>query len=128
MRKGGKKMTKQKLTQQANEIKRIAEESGVQGNFFFLTTFDRYLQQIRILDKLEPEVRQGDVFVKKTYNNGKENDYINPAITEYNRTTDSANKTLSTLLKIIRTFAVEESTAENDPLLAMINGSGEGDE
>ena len=121
-------MTKQKLTQQANEIKRIAEESGVQGNFFFLTTFDRYLQQIRILDKLEPEVRQGDVFVKKTYNNGKENDYINPAITEYNRTTDSANKTLSTLLKIIRTFAVEESTAENDPLLAMINGSGEGDE
>lgn len=121
-------MTKQKLTQQANEIKRIAEESGVQGNFFFLTTFDRYLQQIRILDKLEPEVRQGDVFVKKTYNNGKENDYINPAITEYNRTTDSANKTLSTLLKIIRTFAVKESTEENDPLLAMINGSGEGDE
>lgn len=122
-------MKKTKLKQQASEIRRIAEESGVQGNFFFLTTFERYLQQIDILEKLEPIVSGGDVFIEKTYIRDRGNLTINPAITEYNRTTDGANKTLSTLLKIIRTFSVEESSPdEEDPLMAVINGGGECDE
>lgn len=120
-------MTKAKLKQQANEIRKIAEESGVQGNYFFLTTFDRYIQQIEILEKLEPIIEESEVFIEKTYIRDRGNLTIHPAITEYNRTTDSANKTLSSLLKIIRTFSMEESSDENDPLLSIING-GEGDE
>ena len=40
------------LTEQAQEILRIAEESGVQSNYFFLTTFRRYQVQLTMLLKL----------------------------------------------------------------------------
>ena len=49
----GDNMPKPKLslTEQAQEIIRIAEESGVQSNFFFLTTFKRYQVQLNILSQ-----------------------------------------------------------------------------
>ena len=46
-------MAKLNLNQQAKEIIRIAEESGVQSNFFFITTFKRYQVQLNILNELE---------------------------------------------------------------------------
>jgi hypothetical protein len=42
-----------KLQEQAKEIKKLAEESGVQSNFLFITTFERYLVQLGILEQLE---------------------------------------------------------------------------
>ena len=114
-----KKLT---LEQQAEEIIRIAEENGVQGNYFFLTTFERYQTQIEVLKKLKAEIETGGVLVTKQYVKGRENVYTSPAVADYNRTADSANKTLSTLLKIIKSFNVEESTEETDPLLLAING------
>ena len=36
-------MTNDKYKKQAEQIMQIAEENGVQGNFLFTTTFDRYL-------------------------------------------------------------------------------------
>ena len=36
------------LDDKAKEIVKIAEESGVQSNFFFLTTFKRYQVQLKI--------------------------------------------------------------------------------
>ena len=44
---------KQTLTEQAQEILRIAEQHGVEQNFFSLTTFKRYQVQINILIDLE---------------------------------------------------------------------------
>ena len=46
-------MAKMTLNQQAQEIIKIAEESGVQSNFFFLTTFKRYQVQLNMLDELD---------------------------------------------------------------------------
>jgi hypothetical protein len=43
-------------------------------------------------------------------------------VSDFNRTTDSANKTVSTLLKIIKSFGSGESKEETDPLLDIING------
>ena len=40
-------MAKKSLNEQAVEILRIAEETGVQTNFFFVTTFNRY-QELRL--------------------------------------------------------------------------------
>ena len=55
-----KKINKQPLTlqQQADEILRIAEEYGVEQNFFFLTTFKRYQVQINILTSLEKKIKE----------------------------------------------------------------------
>ena len=49
-------MAKKELEAQAKKIMEMAEESGLQSNFFFVTTFQRYLVQINILEELEKEV------------------------------------------------------------------------
>lgn len=118
-------MAKLNLNQQAKEIIRIAEESGVQSNFFFITTFKRYQVQLNILNELERAMKEEGMLVSKEYVKGRKNLYSNPAVAEYNRTTDSANKTVSTLMRIIRNFNVEESSEEEDLLMKMINGSDE---
>ena len=114
--------TTQSLKKQAEEIMRIAESAGVQTNYFFLTTFDRYQTQISILDDLKKRILESETLVTKEYVKGRENVYTNPAITEYNRTTDSANKTVGTLIKIIKGFKGEDGGEDVDPLLAIING------
>ena len=115
---------KKNLNQQAQEIIKIAEESGVQSNFFFLTTFKRYQVQLNILNDLEKSLKEEGMQVTKEYVKGRKNVYSNPAIQDYNRTTDSANKTVSTLMKIIKSFGVEDHSEEVDPLMQIINGGG----
>ena len=110
------------LNEQAQEIIKIAEASGVQTNFFFITTFKRYQVQISILNELEKKIKEDGALVTKEYVKGRGNLYANPAISEYNRTTDSANKTVSTLIKIIKGFKGEDGGEDVDPLLAIING------
>ena len=118
-------MAKRNLTEQASEILKIAEESGVQTNFFFVTTFKRYQVQIGLLEKLEKEIKEEGTTVTKEYVKGRGNVYVNPAVAAYNNTTNSANKTVITLLKIIQGFKAEDSAAETDPLLALINGGAD---
>ena len=119
-----------KLRKQAKEIMLRAEESGVASNYFFVTTFERYQVQLGILEELEKKIQEEDTLVTKEYVKGRKNVYSNPAIKEFNSTTDSANKTVSTLMKILKNFQMmeESDVDEVDPLLEAINGSGEGDE
>lgn len=113
---------KKTLNEQANEIIRIAEEAGVQTNFFFLTTFKRYQVQLNILADLEKTIKSEGTLVTKEYVKGRQNLYTSPAVTEFNRTTDSANKTVSTLIRIINGFRQEDEERDEDPLLKIING------
>ena len=118
-------MAKLSLNEQAQEIIKIAEESGVQSNFFFLTTFKRYQVQLNMLNDLEKAIKEDGTTVEKEYVKGRKNLYSNPALKDYNTTTDSANRTVSTLMKIIKSYNVNETTEEEDPLLKIINGSDE---
>ncbi len=117
-------MAKLSLNEQANEIIRIAEESGVQSNFFFLTTFKRYQVQLKILNELEESIKKEGLQVTKEYVKGRANLYSNPAIGDYNRTTDSANKTVATLMRILKNYGADEGSEDTDPLMDMINGGG----
>lgn len=116
-------MAKMTLNQQAKEILRVAEESGAQSNFFFMTTFKRYQVQLSILNDLEKALKEEGMTVTKEYVKGRKNLYSNPAINDYNRTTDSANKTVATLMRILKNYGAEETTADDvDPLMEIING------
>ena len=115
-------MNKFSLNEQAQEILRIAEEAGVQGNFFFITTFKRYQVQLNMLNQLENSLNENGMLVTKEYVKGRKNVYSSPAVKDYNSTTDSANRTVSTLMKIIKGFNVDDNTEEQDPLLSIING------
>ena len=116
------------LKQQADEILKMAEGSGLQENYFFKTTFERYLTQLDILDKLRQTINTSEALVEKEYVKGRACVVVNPAISEFNRTTDSANKTVQTLIKILKGFKTSESSNEQDALLSIINGGDEDEE
>ena len=120
-------IAKKDLKKQANEILRLAEETGVQNNYFFVTTFERYQVQLEILSELEQAIKNEGMLVSKEYVKGRKNLYTNPAVSDYNRTVDSANKTVSTLLKILKNFDNETEQDDIDPLMDIING-GDADE
>ena len=116
------------LNEQAEEILQKAEAFGVDKNFFFITTFRRYMVQLKILNELEASIKNDGVLVTKEYVKGRKNVYSHPAIQDFNRTTDSANKTVSTLMKIISRFSGDDdSGSDEDPLLQLINGGGDDD-
>lgn len=123
-----KRQTKKQKTlqEQAEEIKKLAEESGVQTNFFFITTFDRYLSQLAILEELKASIEDNKSLVKQTYVKGRSNVVLNPAIRAYNSTTDSANKTVACLMRIINGFK-DDGAESVDPLLNIINGGDDND-
>ena len=89
------------LTEQAQEILRIAAQHGVEQNFFFITTFKRYQVQTKILSDLEAVIKKDGNLVTKEYVKGRKNVYSHPAIGEYNKTATAANQTVQTLMKII---------------------------
>lgn len=115
-------MKKMNLDEQAKEIVRIAEESGVQSNYFFVTTFERYQVQLKILEELKKSIEEEGMLVSKEYVKGRANLYTNPAVSDFNRTTDSANKTVATLMRIIKNFGDDDAKDESDPLMEIING------
>lgn len=111
------------LNQQMAEILRIAQKHGVEQNFFFITTFKRYQVQIRIANDLEKIINDDGLVVSKEYVKGRKNVYSHPAIKDYNRTTDSANKTVAVLLKVIHDLRKPgEADPAEDPLIKALNG------
>lgn len=115
-------MAKLSLQEQATEILKIAEESGVSNNFFFVTTFKRYQVQLKMLSELEKSMNEDGMLVSKEYVKGRKNLYSSPAVKDYNTTTDSANRTVATLMKILKGFDNTANQDNEDPLMAMING------
>lgn len=119
-----KKAAKKKLSlqEQADEILRIAEEYGVEQNFFFLTTFKRYQVQINILTSLEKKIKEDGALVTKEYVKGRENIYTHPAISEYNKTATAANQTVTTLMKIVTTLRDDAENNAGSEIVAFLRG------
>lgn len=115
-------MAKEKLSlqEQANKILEQAQEKGVQSNFFFVTTFKRYQVQMATLSRLEEAIKEYGPTVEKEYVKGRQNLVVNPAITEYNKTSTAANGTVSTLINIIKTLSNEPDAI--DALSEFLNG------
>lgn len=105
------------LNKQAREILEAAQNSGVEQNFLFVTTFKRYQVQLKILSDLERELAKSDPMVTKEYVKGRQNLYSNPVIGAYNKTVDSTNRTASTLMKIITSLKdVSMDDTEDDEM------------
>ena len=115
-------MAKLTLQEQATEILKIAEESGVSNNFFFVTTFKRYQVQLSMLNELEKNMKEDGMLVTKEYVKGRKNVYSNPAVQSFTKVTDSANKTVATLMRILKSYGVDEKESDIDPLMSIING------
>lgn len=106
-------MAKLTLQQKADKILKEAEKKGLERDFYFTTTFKRYQVQMDVLDKLEKMIEEEGPTVEKEYVKGRKNIYVNPAITEYNKTATAANGTVQTLLKIVQTHNASSEGSEN---------------
>lgn len=113
-------MNRKELESKAKEILELAEQLEEQQSYLFITTFNRYLVQLRILDDLEDKINAEGTLVTKEYVKGRENIYTHPAITEFNRTSTSANQTVQTLIKIIKDLKKQENTEQQDKLLEIL--------
>ena len=107
---------KQTITEnQAEELLKMAASAGLEQNYFFTTTFDRYQTQIDILAKLKAAIEEEGILIAKEYVKGRENLYTHPAIKEYNSTTNAANRTVSTLIDIIAKLRPDKGNSLNPP-------------
>ncbi len=95
-----------------------AAKKGLTENYNFMTTFDRYCKQVELIEKLSKVIETDGELVTKEYVRGRENVYIHPAIKELNNTSNAANNTVSTLLKILASVKVKEDSDELDAFLA----------
>ena len=120
------------INERSKQILAIAEQYGVEKNFLFITTFKRYTVQLKVLQELERAIEEHGSTVEKEYVKGRKNLYTNPAIKEYNNAVNSANKTVSTLMSIIKTnsdkYNPESNDDEIDPLLRVLNGDDDDEE
>jgi hypothetical protein len=111
------------------EIKERATQSGVEQNVFFLSTLERYECQIKIIDELQKNIDEAiegeGVTISKEYVKGRENVVINPIFPEHSRQTAAANKTVETLIRIIKSFATAKDEHPDDPLMEILNGTVE---
>ncbi|MBF1332077.1 MAG: hypothetical protein HXM66_04790 [Mogibacterium diversum] len=74
-----------------------------------------------MLDKLEKVIKKEGTLVEKEYVKGRKNLVANPAIAEYNKTTTSANGTITTLMKIIDSIKESDADAAKE-LMEFIQG------
>ena len=107
-------MAKIDLNQQAKQILEIAQRYGVEQNFLFITTFKRYQVQLNILNELEKKINEQGALVTKEYVKGRGNIYTHPAIVEYNKTSTSANQTVATLIKIVKSLRNDADDDEGE--------------
>lgn len=110
------------LQDQADEILKIAEASGVQSNLLFVTTFKRYQVLLSMLTNIEKEIAAAPIVVTKQYGREAVSQQIGPVYRAYLAGCAQADATAKTLLRIIESFQMANSLADDDPLLRAING------
>ena len=73
------------------------------------------------MNDLEKTINEEGTTVTKEYVKGRKNVYSHPAVADYNKTTDSANKTVATLMRIITTLKNRIDEDVEDPLLNILS-------
>lgn len=105
------------LEKKAEEIIEIAKKYGVEQNYFFVTTFARYRDQLKMLAELKKSLNDEGLTVKKEYVKSRGNLYIHPAVDAYSKVSNAANQTVNTLINIIKKFTDTDGDDNGDELL-----------
>lgn len=102
------------------EIRNIAEKYGVDKNPMFESTLRNYETIQKAIEIIHKTLETEEMTITKEYVKGRENIYLHPAVKELPRQVDIANKTMETMLKIIKQFGIIEET-ETDGFESFIN-------
>ena len=111
---------KRSLDKQAEEILKQARKTGLKSNYFFATTFQRYVQQLKMLAELKDAIEEHGPLVEKEYVKGRENVCANPLLAEWAKLNDVSQRTLNSMVDIITKFGKAKPTQSK--LGAFMNG------
>lgn len=112
-------MAKDKKTYfEIDSVIRMAEQYGVSDNALFLQSIKNYETIQKAIAAIDSVLAEDEMMVTKEYVKGRENLYLNPAIKELPKQIDAANKTIATMISIIKEFGVIKET---DEFLEFIN-------
>lgn len=103
-------------------LHQLGEELGLDDNVLFITTAERYMTQVRTMQKLQDIIDEEGALVEKEYVKGRGNVYVHPAITCYNSTATSANQTAITLVKIISHEGKEGAQDAGEEIMSFLTG------
>lgn len=101
------------------DIQKLAKECGVDTNPLFVSTLHNYETVQLSIESIHNTLKSESITVNKEYVKGRENKYINPVIKELPRLVDIANKTMNSMLSIIRQFGHIKG---QDALTDFLNG------
>ena len=98
-------------TRTLQELERMAEDYGVAYNALFRAAIGKFALLLRVIEDIKKAIDEDDVTVRKEYVKGRANAYARPAVKELPRHADSANKTASLILDIIKALGKEKPAA-----------------
>lgn len=110
-----------KVTNKASKLKERAKEAGLENDYLFKTTYERYEKQVDYLKQLEDAVKEYGTIVTKEYVKGRENVVTNPALRTYNQTVVAANNTVACLLKILNGETDKKKQKDESELMKFLN-------
>lgn len=94
-------MSKKDKSNLYDDILAMAREYNVHENALFLAAANQYQVQQKVIELIKNEIDSGSLTTEKTYLKGTTNAYASPLVKELPKHSDSANKTLQTMLDII---------------------------
>lgn len=100
------------------EVVKMAAQYGVENNAFFLQALKNYDTIQKAIASIDDSLDEDEMMVTKEYVKGRENLYLNPAIKELPKLSDAANKTMASMIAIIKEFG---SIKETDEFLDFID-------
>ena len=102
-------MRKQNKDKTLDDLLELAKEYHVENNALFLAAARQYQTQARVIELMRAQLEEdGSAVSTKEYVKGRENVYANPMIKELPKHADSASRTLSTMLEIIKKLGYKQ--------------------
>lgn len=90
------------------DIMLMAKDYGVDANALFIACAEQYATQMAVIKAIKDEIENSDMTVTKSYQKDEQNLYANPLVNQLPKHSDSANKTLKSMLDIIQVLGHEK--------------------
>lgn len=102
-------MKRKENTSTYDDLLKLAKEYHVDNNALFLNAARQYQTQALVIEMMKNQLEaDGSAVSTKEYVKGRENVYANPIIKELPKHADSASRTLSTMLEIIKKLGYKQ--------------------
>lgn len=106
-----------------DEIMEMAKEYGVEENALFISCANQYALQQDIIERMKKSLDEDDnCTIDKEYVKGRPNMCINPLVKELPKHSDSANRTLSTMIDIINKLGHKQEVQSESLLTKLMAG------